>query len=209
MVKIVEIKEKADADGDDDCCEIDASEFAKKANLKETDDVIVVTAKGKIKVEVDQSEDFAKPSDGYGSEADCVRINGFDVTLHNRHEFATGDSKDNPYRIDEDEPTLLQVQIDEDRFALDKSSSKLVADDHKNWKQLTQGDKDERRSDSCDATPHRIVVKREFDDHDVVDGDACDHCLEMTGPSQEVPRERRVFDEEDDEDVVVVEREAP
>lgn len=47
MVKIVEVEEHG-AGPDDDCYEIDLEEFAKKVNLKEDDDVVVVAAKGKV-----------------------------------------------------------------------------------------------------------------------------------------------------------------
>ncbi|XP_062201335.1 uncharacterized protein LOC133903878 isoform X1 [Phragmites australis] len=265
MVKIVEVDEQPDAERDGECYEIDIEQFSKKVNLKETDDVIVVAAKGKmVKVEVEQPEDLAETSDGYDSEADCLCILSSGVTHENRHEFATGDSMDNPYKIEEDEPTLLQTGIDEDRFALVKSSAKFGADDRKSGK-FIQGDKDERRSDTTQVTPDKIVVKSQPDDHEGIEGvddDANDHCLVMNlgiraydhnggrffhgdkderrcdtvvvisdkvvvklsepvdGNSVEgceegtydhcleMARERRVFDEEDDEDVVVVEREA-
>ena len=48
MVKIVDVEEQPDGSDDDDCVEIDPAEFAKKLNLKETDDVILVAAKGKV-----------------------------------------------------------------------------------------------------------------------------------------------------------------
>lgn len=49
MVKIVDVGEEPDVSRDeDDCVEIDPAEFAKKLNLKETDDVILVAAKGKV-----------------------------------------------------------------------------------------------------------------------------------------------------------------
>jgi hypothetical protein len=49
MVKIVDVEEQPDVTSDDDdCVEIDPAEFAKKLNLKETDDVILVAAKGKV-----------------------------------------------------------------------------------------------------------------------------------------------------------------
>ena len=49
MVKTVDVEEQPDVrSDDDDCVEIDPAEFAKKLNLKETDDVILVAAKGKV-----------------------------------------------------------------------------------------------------------------------------------------------------------------
>lgn len=50
MVKIVEIKEEQDdaCPDDDDCYEIGIEEFAKKLNVKEDDDVILVAAKGEV-----------------------------------------------------------------------------------------------------------------------------------------------------------------
>ncbi|CAM0956091.1 unnamed protein product [Alopecurus aequalis] len=49
MVKILEIGGEHDAEEDDDCCEIDLAEFAKKVNLKAADDeVVVVAAKGPV-----------------------------------------------------------------------------------------------------------------------------------------------------------------
>lgn len=51
MVKIVDVEEEHDVSRDeDDCVEIDPAEFAKKLNLKETDDVILVSAKGKVSI---------------------------------------------------------------------------------------------------------------------------------------------------------------
>uniref|UniRef100_A0ACD5TM51 Uncharacterized protein n=1 Tax=Avena sativa TaxID=4498 RepID=A0ACD5TM51_AVESA len=101
MVKILEIGSPLDAEEeDDDCCEIGLAEFAKKVNLKAADDdVVVVAAKGpiklqdirrkkiKVKVEVDQP--------GHCSD-----------TSGNLHEHAAGDRIDNPYEIVEDEPTI-------------------------------------------------------------------------------------------------------
>ena len=51
MVKILEIGlGRLDAEEDDDCCEIDPAEFAKKVNRKasDDDDVVVVAAKGPV-----------------------------------------------------------------------------------------------------------------------------------------------------------------
>ncbi|KAG2539191.1 hypothetical protein PVAP13_9NG454500 [Panicum virgatum] len=109
MVKIVDVEEQPDVrSDDDDCVEIDPAEFAKKLNLKETDDVILVAAKGKIvKVEVDQPESFAKALSKHVAAGDCI---------------------DNPYKIDENEMSLLNVEIDVDRFVIDKPSAKLHGD---------------------------------------------------------------------------------
>ncbi|CAL4940753.1 unnamed protein product [Urochloa decumbens] len=207
MVKIVDIEEQLDVSrDDDDCFEIDPAEFAKKLNLKETDDVILVAAKGKIvKVEVDQPEGFAKALHGFASEA-------------NHKNVAAGDCIDSPYKIDEDEVSLLTVKIDVDRFVLDKPSAKLHGDVHNN-DQFCPGDKDELRCDTVKAVPDKLVVKLEpvdsigvevVPDKPVVKckpvGDngvegaeegSYDYCLEVS------PK-RRIFDEEDDEDVVVV-----
>ncbi|KAM3409270.1 hypothetical protein ACQJBY_001934 [Aegilops geniculata] len=59
MVKILEIGGgRLDAEEDDDCCEIDPAEFAKKLNLKasDDDDVVVVAAKGPVAL-----KDFPHP----------------------------------------------------------------------------------------------------------------------------------------------------
>lgn len=50
MVKIVEIKEEQDdaCPDDDDCYEIGIEEFAKKLNVKEDDDVVLVAANGEV-----------------------------------------------------------------------------------------------------------------------------------------------------------------
>jgi hypothetical protein len=49
MVKLLEIGGQLDVEEDDDCCEIDLAEFAKKVNLKAADDdVVVVAAKGPV-----------------------------------------------------------------------------------------------------------------------------------------------------------------
>ncbi|OEL26756.1 hypothetical protein BAE44_0012227 [Dichanthelium oligosanthes] len=208
MVKIVDVEEQPDVvRDDDDCIEINPAEFAKKLNLKETDDVILVAAKGKIiKVEVgDKSEGLAKASYGYGSEA-------------NHEHVAAGDCIDNPYNIDEDEMGLLKVEIDEDRFVIDKPSAKLQADDH-NGGQFFRGDEHEPGRYTVDVIPRKLVVKREPVDGsglevipdmpvvkcepvgdigvEVAEESSYDYCLE-------VAPERKIFDEEDGEDVVVV-----
>ncbi|TVU31581.1 hypothetical protein EJB05_23271, partial [Eragrostis curvula] len=149
MVKIVEVDEQPDADRDDECYEIDPAEFAKKMNLSEKEDVILVAAKGKIKVEI------VEPEDSGG------------VTHDSRHEFDTGDSMDNPCQIEEDESAVLQMDIVEDRFALDsKSPPEFGAD--------------ERRPE----VTYKIVVKSEPDDLDDFEGVGHDayryhHCNEM------------------------------
>ncbi|CAN6288700.1 unnamed protein product [Urochloa humidicola] len=207
MVKIVDIEEHLDVSrDDDDCVEIDPAEFAKKLNLKETDDVILVAAKGKIvKVEVDEPEGFAKALYGFGSEA-------------NHKNVPAGGCIDNPYKIEEDEMSLLKVEIDVDRFVLDKPSAKLYDDDRNN-DQCCLGDKDELGCDAVKVVPGKLVVKLEpvdsigvevIPDKPVVKcelvGDngvegaeegSYDYCLEMSP-------EKKIFDEEDDEDVVVV-----
>ncbi|KAF2914941.1 hypothetical protein DAI22_10g201800 [Oryza sativa Japonica Group] len=43
---MVKIEEEIDAESDDDCCEIDPDEFARKVQLKVSDEVILVAAKG-------------------------------------------------------------------------------------------------------------------------------------------------------------------
>ncbi|XBJ24588.1 hypothetical protein VPH35_002440 [Triticum aestivum] len=103
MVKILEIGGgPLDAEEDDDCCEIDPAEFAKKVNLKASadDDVVVVAAKGpiKVKVEVDRSE--------HSAETIPIIANG-NGGLHGR---IAGDRLDNPYEIEEDEPTIHQME---------------------------------------------------------------------------------------------------
>ncbi|XBJ17059.1 hypothetical protein VPH35_008554 [Triticum aestivum] len=102
MVKILEIGlGRLDAEEDDDCCEIDPAEFAKKVNRKasDDDDVVVVAAKGpiKVKVELDWSEHSAETLDGRANS------NG---GLHGR---IAGDRLDNPLKIEEDEPTIHQM----------------------------------------------------------------------------------------------------
>ncbi|CAN6311796.1 unnamed protein product [Urochloa humidicola] len=204
MVKIVDVEEQLDVSRDDDeCVEIDPAEFAKKLNLKETDDVIIVAAKGKIvKVEVDQPEGFAKALYGFDSEA-------------NRKRVAAGDCIDKPYKIEEDEMRLLKVEIDVNRFVLDKPSDKFHGVDG----QFCLGDKEELGCDTVKVVPGKLVVKLEPVDSisvevipdkplmkcepvggngvEAVEEGSYDLCLEMT------PK-RRIFDEEDDEDVVVV-----
>ncbi|RLN16107.1 hypothetical protein C2845_PM02G19140 [Panicum miliaceum] len=114
--------------------------------------------------------------------------------------------------------SLLNVEIDVDRFAIDKPSAKLHGDNQKDG-QFFRGDKDEIDFDAVNIVPGKLVVKLEPVDSmgvevvpekpvvkcgpvgDIaVEGaeeDSYDHCLEMS------PK-RRIFDEEDDEDVVVV-----
>ncbi|KAL6906346.1 hypothetical protein ACP4OV_003947 [Aristida adscensionis] len=229
MVKIVDIEGQPDADHDDDCYEIDPAEFAKKVNLKESDDdLVLVAAKGRIvKVEVDQPEQLAKTSDGYGSGASCLRNCSSGDADDNRHAFAAGDCIDNPYKIDEDEMNILNLEIHEDRFVIDKLPAKSEADDHSD-DQFFQGGKDEGSCDAITVISDKLVVKPEPVDHEVIPdkvvkcgsgnnsvqadkmlkcgsgnksvqaaADEYDHCLEMAP-------QRRVFDEEDDEDVVVV-----
>ncbi|CAL4923964.1 unnamed protein product [Urochloa decumbens] len=204
MVKIVDIEEQLDVSrDDDDCVEIDPAEFAKKLNLKETDDVILVAAKGKIvKVELDQSEVFAKALYGSGSE-------------FNHKHVAAGDCIDNPYKIEEDKMSLLKVEIDAERFVLDKPSDKFHGDDG----HFCLGHKDELYCDTVKVVPGKLVVKLEPVDNIGVEvvpdkpvmkcepvGDngvegaeegSYDYCLEVS------PK-RKIFDEEDDDDVVVV-----
>ncbi|TKV94778.1 hypothetical protein SEVIR_9G318200v4 [Setaria viridis] len=204
MVKIVDVGEEPDVSRDeDDCVEIDPAEFAKKLNLKETDDVILVAAKGKIvKVEVDQPEGVAKALYGCGREA------------NHKHD-AAGDCIDNPYKIDEVGTSLLKVEIDVDRFALDKPSAKLHGVDH-NVGQFFRGDKDDLSSHTVKIIPGKLVVKLDNIGAEVIPDKAVvkcepvgdngveadeegsyDYCLEMTPKI-------RIFDEEDDEDVVIV-----
>ncbi|KQJ97909.1 uncharacterized protein LOC104584192 [Brachypodium distachyon] len=96
MVKILEIGgQPTDAEEDDDCCEINPAEFAKKVNLKSDDDeVVIVAAKGqiKVKVEIDQS--------GHAAE----------TFVGNLHECAAGYSLENPYEIEDDEPSVRQIE---------------------------------------------------------------------------------------------------
>ncbi|PUZ39988.1 hypothetical protein GQ55_9G387700 [Panicum hallii var. hallii] len=141
MVKIVDVEEQPDVTSDDDdCVEIDPAEFAKKLNLKETDDVILVAAKGKIvKVEVDQPEGFAKALGKHVAAGDCI---------------------DNPYKIGENEMSLLNVEIDVDRFAIIKPSAKLHGDNQKDG-QFFRGDKDEIDFDDVNIVPGKLVVKLE------------------------------------------------
>jgi len=146
---------------------------------------------------VDQPESFAKALSKHVAAGDCI---------------------DNPYKIDENEMSLLNVEIDVDRFVIDKPSAKLHGD-NKNDGQFFRGDKGEIGHDDVNMVPGKLVVKLEpadsigveviadkplvkrepVGDNAVEDAeeDSYDHCLEMS-------HKRRIFDEEDDEDVVVV-----
>ncbi|KAK3153364.1 hypothetical protein QOZ80_2BG0171350 [Eleusine coracana subsp. coracana] len=175
MVKIVEVDEHPDAD--EECYEIDPAEFAKKVNLKEADDVILVAATGKIKLEVIELEDSVKASSG--------------VTHDSPNEFGAGDSMDHPYQIEEDEPILLQMEIVEDRFALDKSAPEFAADDNNSDKRRTA------------VTPYKIVVKAEPNDLDGVGHDENNHSDEMNPvPRADADKEGQFF--HGDEDTVNV-----
>jgi hypothetical protein len=48
--EMVKIEEEIDAESDDDCCEIDPDEFARKVQLKVSDEVILVAAKGQVDI---------------------------------------------------------------------------------------------------------------------------------------------------------------
>ncbi|KAF8689192.1 hypothetical protein HU200_041977 [Digitaria exilis] len=207
MVKIADIEEKRDVSSDDDeCIEIGPAEFVKKLNLKETDDVVLIAAKGKIvKVEVDHPEGVAKVLYGFGSEANHKHVPG-------------GDCIDSPYKIDEDEMSLLKAKI-EDMFVIDKPSAKLHGADHKD-SQFFCEDQDETGCDTANILHGKLVVKLEPGDSIGVEvipdktlakcepvgnnGVECaadeegsyDHCLDIST--------KRIFDEEDDDDVVVV-----
>jgi len=131
---------------------------------------------------------------------------------------AAGDRIDNPYKIDENEMCPLNVEIDADRFVIDKPSAKLHGH-NQNDGQFSRGDKDEIGYNDVNIVPGKLVVKLEPVDsigvevipdkpvvkrepvgNNAVEGaeeDSYDHCLEMS------PK-RRIFDDEDDEDVVVV-----
>uniref|UniRef100_A0A0E0MB26 Uncharacterized protein n=1 Tax=Oryza punctata TaxID=4537 RepID=A0A0E0MB26_ORYPU len=174
MVKIEEI----DAECDDDCCEIDPDEFARKVQLKVSDEVILVAAKGKIKVEANQPE-------GFGNLLD---LSDSDNNLHPHHEYAAGDRMDNPYEIDEDKTTLEKLDDGEDKY---------IGDDLK----VDEGDRCREK-----VIPVKISVKSEPEEHGAIGEEAAYDLLpEINGFSHKLfPAERRVFDEEDKDDVVVV-----
>lgn len=98
-----------------------------------------------------ESEDLIKASSG-GRLGTCLRARKSGGVIHgSHHDFAAGDSMDNAYDVEEDEPILLQMEIVEDRFALDKSPPEFGADG------------DERR---IAVTPYKIVVKAEPEPED-------------------------------------------
>uniref|UniRef100_A0A0E0IWV1 Uncharacterized protein n=1 Tax=Oryza nivara TaxID=4536 RepID=A0A0E0IWV1_ORYNI len=102
---MVKIEEEIDAESDDDCCEIDPDEFARKVQLKVSDEVILVAAKGQIKVDANQPE-------GFGNLLD---LSDSDNNLQPHHEYAAGDRMDHPYEIDEDKTTLEKLVDEGDR----------------------------------------------------------------------------------------------
>uniref|UniRef100_J3N547 Uncharacterized protein n=1 Tax=Oryza brachyantha TaxID=4533 RepID=J3N547_ORYBR len=173
---MVKIEEEID---DDDCCEIDPEEFAKKVQFRVFDDVILVAAKGPIKVEMNPPEGFPTSLDASDS--------GNDLHLH--HEHAAGDHMDIPFEVDEDDK-------------LDNGEGKHRAD-------VLQVDEDGRCPEKvisdkvpvkCEPEDHDAAG--EDDAYDLLpDINGFSHEL--------FPDERRVFDEEDDDDVVVVRRDAP
>jgi hypothetical protein len=96
-----------------------------------------------------------------------------------------GDCMDNPYKIDEDETSLLKVKV-EDMFLIEKPSD--------------GGNKNERSCNAANVIPGVLVpvVKCEpVGGVEAAEDASYDHCLEMA-------HEKRIFDEDDDEDVVVV-----
>uniref|UniRef100_A0A0D9XMT7 Uncharacterized protein n=1 Tax=Leersia perrieri TaxID=77586 RepID=A0A0D9XMT7_9ORYZ len=112
------------ADSDDDCCEIDPAEFASKVQLKvsESEDVILLTSKGQIKVEEDCHDTDANTI--------CLDISDSDNDL-DLHQYAAGDRMDCPYEIDEDEATLCKVDGDEDKCRANnvQKSQQLLTDE--------------------------------------------------------------------------------
>ncbi|KAJ1296152.1 hypothetical protein BS78_01G277600 [Paspalum vaginatum] len=198
MVKILDVEEPRGAGSDDDdCCEIGMEEFTKKLNLKEGDDVILVAAKGKIvKVEVDQPEDLTNASDANGSSvvdpASSPSRRPVETDDKVKRVAAGACVVDSPFiKIDGDENSILvQVEIDEDRFAIDKPSAKFQAEDGKDDRELFRG--------TVGVVPSELVVKRERAAGDGSgDGAGEGSCLGRAP-------ERRIFDEDDEEDVVVV-----
>jgi hypothetical protein len=148
-------------------------------------------------VEGDEPEGFANGLYGCGSEA------------NHKHDTA-GDCIDNPYKIDEGETSLIKVEIDVDRFALDKPSDKLHGDEHNiGQDDVSSGTvktipaKLEVKLESVDSSigveviPDKVVVKCEPVADEGAEEGSYDYCLEMA------PK-RRIFDEEDEEDVVIV-----
>ena len=73
---------------------------------------------------------------------------------------AAGDCIDNPYKIDENEMSLLNVEIDVDRFVIDKPSAKLHGH-NQNDGQFPRGDKDEIGYNDVNIVPGKLVVKLE------------------------------------------------
>ncbi|KAF0930669.1 hypothetical protein E2562_034198 [Oryza meyeriana var. granulata] len=158
------IEEGIDADSDDDCCEIDPCRVRQEGQLKVSDDVILVAAKGQ----------------GFSNALD---IPDSDNNLHLLHEYAAGDRMDYPYEVDEDDK-------------LDNGEDKYGAD-------VLQVDEDGRCTEK--VIPYRIPVKCETEDSDAIgEEDAYDLLPDINGFSHQLfPDERGVFDEEDDDDVVV------
>jgi len=136
-------------------------------------------------VEADQLEDSAKAYDDCDTEAEssCIRGSGG----RGQQAAAGGDCVDNPYKIDEDETSLLKVKV-EDMFVIGNPSGGC--------------DKNERSCNAANVIPGVLVpaVKCEpvgGNGVEAAEEDSYDHCLE-------VAHEKRIFDEDDDEDVVVV-----
>ncbi|EAY79614.1 hypothetical protein OsI_34756 [Oryza sativa Indica Group] len=179
---MVKIEEEIDAESDDDCCEIDPDEFARKVQLKVSDEVILVAAKGQIKVDANQPE-------GFGNLLD---LSDSDNNLQAHHEYAAGDRMDHPYEIDEDKTTLEKLVDGEDKYRADDL-------------QVDEGDRCRE-----EVIPVKISVKSEPEEHGVIgEEDAYDLLPEINGFSEQLfPDERRVFDEEDDDDVVVIGRDS-
>lgn len=128
-------------------------------------------------MEADQLEDSAKAYDSYGIVAECSCIRG---SGGRGQQAAAGDCMDNPYKIDEDEV--------EDMFVIGKKPS-------------GGSDKNEHSCSTADVISCMLVVPVVKCEPVAVGDNAeeasYDHCLEMA-------HEKRIFDEDDDEDVVVV-----
>lgn len=155
-------------------------------------------------MEEDQLEDLAEAFDGYDIEAECSCILVSGCTGDKEQRVAAGDCMDSPYKIDEDETILLK---DLERFVTHKPSSDCDQNERScNTANVIPGKLvvkcDSVGSISFKVIPDKPVVKYEpiavgNNDVEAAEEDSYDHCLEMAP-------EQRIFDEDDDEDVVVV-----
>ena len=138
-------------------------------------------------MEADQSEDSPKAYDGYDTDTEGESSCNLGSGGRGQQAAAGGDCVDNPCKIEEDETRLLKVKV-EDMFVIGKPSGGC--------------DKNERSCNAANVIPGVLVpaVKCEpvgGNGVEAAEEDSYDHCLE-------VAHEKRIFDEDDDEDVVVV-----